>query len=112
MTAASRESSAATDARGVLKSSGACHIEGGIDPTDRERRLGGERDARCPTGGDNRSVIAMSKHPSPRADQLRAMREAQFAKHQQLQKETEREEAGKPVEPAKSVGKKSNVKEI
>ena len=71
---------------------------------------GHERDARCPTGGDNRSVIAMSKHPSPRADQLRAMREAQFARHEQLQKETGREEAGKPVEPAGRVRKKPKAK--
>jgi hypothetical protein len=54
----------------------------------------------------------MSKHPSPRADQLRAMREAQFARHQQLQKEAEREEAGKPVEPASSAGKKSKEKKV
>jgi hypothetical protein len=52
----------------------------------------------------------MSKHPSPRADQLRAMREAQFARHEQLQKEAEKEEAEKPA--AKSAGKKSREKKI
>jgi len=54
----------------------------------------------------------MSKHPSPRADQLRAMREAQFARHEQLQKEADREEAGKPVEPASSAAKKSKEKKV
>ena len=52
----------------------------------------------------------MSKHPSPRSDQLRAMREAQFARHEQLKKEAEKEKAEKPVEPASSAGKKSRKK--
>jgi hypothetical protein len=54
--------------------------------------------------------IAMSKHPSPRSDQLRAMREAQFARHEQLQKDTEKEEAEKPA--AKSADKKSREKKV
>ena len=54
----------------------------------------------------------MSKHPSPRSDQLRAMREAQFARHEQLKKEAEKEKAEKPVEPASSAGKKSKEKKI
>ena len=40
----------------------ACHIEGGIDPADRDRRLGGEHDAR-PTGRDNRSVHSNEQTP-------------------------------------------------
>jgi hypothetical protein len=32
----------------------------------------------------------MSKHPSPRVDQLRAMREAKFARNEQRQKEMEK----------------------
>ena len=50
----------------------------------------------------------MSKHPSPRADQLRAMREAQFARHEQLKKEAEKDKAEKPA--AKGTGKKSKEK--
>ena len=38
----------------------------------------------------------MSKHPSPRLDQLRAMREAKFARSLQSQREQE-----KPAAPAK-----------
>jgi hypothetical protein len=44
----------------------------------------------------------MSKHFSPRVDQLRAMREANFAWNEQRQKETEQ-----PATPAK---KKSKAK--
>jgi hypothetical protein len=42
----------------------------------------------------------MSKHPSPRVDQLRAMREAKFARDEQRQQETE-----KPAAPAKTKSK-------
>lgn len=107
MTAASRESSAATDACGVLKSSGARHIEGGSI-----RPIVNVASAASAVLGRLRQQerYPMSKHPSPRADQLRAMREAQFARHQQLQQETEREEAGKPVEPARSAARKSKEK--
>jgi hypothetical protein len=42
----------------------------------------------------------MSKHPSPRVDQLRAMREAKFARNEQRQQETE-----KPAAPAKTKSK-------
>ena len=44
----------------------------------------------------------MSKSPSPRADQLRAMREAQFARYEQMKKEAEKAAApAKPLAPAK-----------
>jgi hypothetical protein len=42
----------------------------------------------------------MSKHPSPRVDQLRAMREAKFARNAQRQQEAE-----KPAAPAKTKSK-------
>ena len=42
----------------------------------------------------------MSKHPSPRVDQLRAMREAKFARNEQRQQEVE-----KPVTAAKAKSK-------
>ena len=54
----------------------------------------------------------MSKHPSPRADQLRAMREAQFARHEQLKKEAEKDKAEKPAAAAKSASKKSKEKKV
>ena len=42
----------------------------------------------------------MSKSPSPRADQLRAMREAQFARYEQMQKEAAKATAAvKPDAP-------------
>jgi hypothetical protein len=47
----------------------------------------------------------MSKHPSPRADQLRAMREAKFAKNEQRQRE-----ADKPAPVAKTAESKSSRK--
>ena len=51
-------------------------------------------------GGDQHEQT-MSKNPSPRADQLRAMREAQFARHEQLRKEAAKPAtAAKPVKPA------------
>ena len=44
----------------------------------------------------------MSKSPSPRADQLRAMREAQFARYEQMKKEADQAAApAKPLAPAK-----------
>ena len=54
-----------------------------------------------PTGGGRAGVRQVSKHPSPRADQLRAMREAQFARFEQQQKEAEKS-AAKPAAPVKS----------
>jgi hypothetical protein len=42
----------------------------------------------------------MSKHPSPRVDQLRAMREAKFARNGKRQQDME-----KPVTPAKTKSK-------
>jgi hypothetical protein len=42
----------------------------------------------------------MSKHPSPRVDQLRAMREAKFARNEQRQQEDV-----KPATPAKTKSK-------
>jgi hypothetical protein len=42
----------------------------------------------------------MSKHPSPRVDQLRAMREAKFARNEQREQETE-----KAATPAKTKSK-------
>ncbi len=48
----------------------------------------------------------MSKHPSPRADQLRALREAKFARHEQLRKEAEKAAAPAKSEPKKSKAKK------
>jgi hypothetical protein len=50
--------------------------------------------------------ILMSKHPSPKIDQLRAMREAKFARNEQRQQE----EAVIPEKPAKSATKKPKAK--
>jgi len=50
--------------------------------------------------------ILMSKHPSPKIDQLRAMREAKFARNEQRQ----RGEAEIPEKPAKSAAKKPRAK--
>jgi hypothetical protein len=47
----------------------------------------------------------MSKHPSPRLDQLRAMREAKFATNEQRRWETD-----KPTRPAKSTPAKPKTK--
>jgi hypothetical protein len=47
----------------------------------------------------------MSKNPSPRADQLRAMREAQFARNEQRQRA-----ADKPATVVKPAGSKSSRK--
>jgi hypothetical protein len=48
----------------------------------------------------HRKENQMSKHPSPRVDQLRAMREAKFARNEQRQQESE-----KPAAPAKTKSK-------
>jgi hypothetical protein len=48
----------------------------------------------------------VSKRPSPRADQLRALREAKFARHEQLRKEAEKAAAPAKSEPKKSKAKK------
>lgn len=48
----------------------------------------------------------MSKHPSPKIDQLRAMREARFARNEQRQQR----EAEIPEKPAKSAAKKPRAK--
>jgi hypothetical protein len=47
----------------------------------------------------------MSKHPSPRVDQLRAMREAKFAKNEQRQRD-----ADKPATVVKTAKSKSKAK--
>ena len=47
----------------------------------------------------------MSKHPTPRIDQLRAMREAQFARNIERQKE----ETITAEKPAKGAPKKKKV---
>jgi hypothetical protein len=58
-------------------------------------------DGRPPTGR-TAGVHSVSKHPSPRADQLRAMREAQFARYEQMKKEAEKAAApAKPLAAAK-----------
>ena len=44
----------------------------------------------------------MSKHPTPRIDQLRAMREAQFASNAARQKAAERTEIPVAEEPVKT----------
>jgi hypothetical protein len=44
--------------------------------------------------------VQMSKGPSPRVDQLRAMREAKFARNQQRQREEEKSAAAEPAAPA------------
>jgi hypothetical protein len=54
---------------------------------------------------DGRKVLIMSKHPSPRVDQLRAMREAKFARNEQQQRE-----AAKPETPAKRTPAKPKAK--
>ena len=65
---------------------------------------------RCPGYGLARGIshapgrasrrIQMSKHPSPRVDQLRAMREAKFARNEQRQQED-----AKSATPAKTKSK-------
>jgi hypothetical protein len=55
----------------------------------------------------------VSKHPTPRIDQLRAMREAQFASNVARQKAAERPEtpvAEKPVKAAEPAAEKSSAK--
>lgn len=55
----------------------------------------------------------MSKHPSPRLDQLRAMREAKFARNAQRQKEAPAAPEPDDSEPAaeKSAASKPNKTE-
>jgi hypothetical protein len=48
----------------------------------------------------------MSKHPSPKIDQLRAMREAKFARNEQRQ----REDAAVPEKPAKKAAAETPAK--
>ena len=49
----------------------------------------------------------MSKHPSPRMDQLRALREAKYARKNA---QPEPHEADEPVQPVKRAAKKTKKK--
>jgi hypothetical protein len=67
-------------------------------------RLGqGISETRAPNRASRR--IQMSKHPSPRVDQLRAMREAKFARNEQRQQKTDK--AATPAKTKSKTKKKS-----